>query len=179
MGRFAPFKSPADWASERNKNGFSPWGELGYDNVKWCNTYELEIKANKPYGYTWEAIDADKHVLYKINFCFGVEECGRSSAVCAYDINKKTYLSVDLKSESNMLANLSFHWQTALMRSYESSIKVFELELLEDGEEEDDSHLYADAQQLISLHSPYPSPLTVEAMPVKWLCPGTNEFFIK
>ncbi|KAM9656105.1 cation-independent mannose-6-phosphate receptor isoform 1-T1 [Morphnus guianensis] len=45
-------------------------------------------------SYTWEAIDADRHVLYKINLCFGVEECGRSSAVCAYNINKKSYLSV-------------------------------------------------------------------------------------
>ncbi|XP_065487218.1 cation-independent mannose-6-phosphate receptor [Caloenas nicobarica] len=45
-------------------------------------------------SYTWEAIDADKQVLYKINFCFGVEECGRSSAVCAYDVNQKTYMSV-------------------------------------------------------------------------------------
>lgn len=46
------------------------------------------------FSYTWEAIDVDRNVLYKINLCFGVEECGRSSAVCAYDINKKAYLSV-------------------------------------------------------------------------------------
>lgn len=46
-----------------------------------------------------------------------------------------------------MLANLLFLWQTALIRSYESSVKVFELELLENGEEEGDSHLYADASQ--------------------------------
>ena len=46
------------------------------------------------FSYTWEAIDADRHVLYKINFCFGVEECGKTSAVCAYDINKQNYMSV-------------------------------------------------------------------------------------
>uniref|UniRef100_A0A8C4P4C4 Insulin like growth factor 2 receptor n=1 Tax=Dromaius novaehollandiae TaxID=8790 RepID=A0A8C4P4C4_DRONO len=45
-------------------------------------------------SYTWEAIDADNRVFYKINLCYGVQECGRSSAVCAYDINRKTYLSV-------------------------------------------------------------------------------------
>uniref|UniRef100_A0A8C3PZL1 Insulin like growth factor 2 receptor n=1 Tax=Chrysolophus pictus TaxID=9089 RepID=A0A8C3PZL1_CHRPC len=44
--------------------------------------------------YTWEAIDTDKRVLYKINLCFGVEECGRSSAVCAYDVDKRAYMSV-------------------------------------------------------------------------------------
>ncbi|XP_051469304.1 cation-independent mannose-6-phosphate receptor isoform X1 [Apus apus] len=45
-------------------------------------------------SYTWEAIDADKRVFYKINFCDGVEECGRSSAVCAHDVNQMTYISV-------------------------------------------------------------------------------------
>ncbi|XP_027525200.1 cation-independent mannose-6-phosphate receptor [Corapipo altera] len=45
-------------------------------------------------SYTWKAIDTDKEVVYKINFCYGVEECGSTSAVCAYDIKKKTYLSV-------------------------------------------------------------------------------------
>nr|XP_054484731.1 cation-independent mannose-6-phosphate receptor isoform X5 [Agelaius phoeniceus] len=45
-------------------------------------------------SYTWEAIDADKEVLYKINFCSGVEECGRTSAVCAYDKKTNTHLSV-------------------------------------------------------------------------------------
>lgn len=48
-----------------------------------------------------------------------------------------------------MLANLLFLWQTALIRSYESSVKVFELEPLEDGEEEGDSRLYADASQTL------------------------------
>ncbi|XP_006264642.3 cation-independent mannose-6-phosphate receptor [Alligator mississippiensis] len=45
-------------------------------------------------GYTWEATDTDRQVLYKINFCDPIEECEGSSAVCAYDLNKKTYLSV-------------------------------------------------------------------------------------
>ncbi|XP_062428306.1 cation-independent mannose-6-phosphate receptor isoform X2 [Rhea pennata] len=45
-------------------------------------------------SYTWEAIDPDNQVFYKINLCYGVQECGGSSAVCAYDINRKTYLSV-------------------------------------------------------------------------------------
>ncbi|XP_074023125.1 cation-independent mannose-6-phosphate receptor [Numenius arquata] len=69
---------------------------------------------NDAYGdlcsYTWEAIDTDKHVLYKINLCFGVQECGKSSAVCAYDINKKTYLSVgdiDLQKVSKTLLELN------------------------------------------------------------------------
>lgn len=73
-----------------------------------------------------------------------------------------------------MLASLAFHWQTALMRSYEYSVKVFELELLEDGEEEDDSRLYADAQQLVSLHSPHTSPLTVEIL---WFQVVVNQCF--
>uniref|UniRef100_A0A8C5X5C4 Insulin like growth factor 2 receptor n=1 Tax=Malurus cyaneus samueli TaxID=2593467 RepID=A0A8C5X5C4_9PASS len=46
------------------------------------------------FRYTWKAIDADNEVLYKINFCSGVEECGRTSAVCAYDKKSKSYLSV-------------------------------------------------------------------------------------
>jgi len=57
-----------------------------------------------------------------------------------------------------MLASLALHWQTALMRSCESSVKVIDLELLEDGEEEDDSCLYADVQQLVSRHSLHPPP---------------------
>ncbi|OXB70385.1 UNVERIFIED_CONTAM: hypothetical protein H355_002798, partial [Colinus virginianus] len=46
------------------------------------------------FSYTWEAIDADRRVLYKINLCSDVEECGRSSAVCACDVDKKTCTSV-------------------------------------------------------------------------------------
>ncbi|NWJ02858.1 MPRI protein, partial [Crypturellus undulatus] len=58
------------------------------------------------FSYTWEAIDADNKVFYKINLCYGIQECGKSSAVCAYDINKKTYLSVgdlDLQKASKSL----------------------------------------------------------------------------
>ena len=73
-----------------------------------------------------------------------------------------------------MFANLAFHWQTALMRSCESSVKVFELELLENDEDEDDSCLYADAQQLVSLLSPHPSPLTVEIL---WFQAVVNQCF--
>nr|XP_027309114.2 LOW QUALITY PROTEIN: cation-independent mannose-6-phosphate receptor [Anas platyrhynchos] len=61
-------------------------------------------------SYTWEAIDTDRHVLYKINFCVGVEECGRTSAVCAYDINKKNYTSVgdlNLQRASKTLLELN------------------------------------------------------------------------
>lgn len=36
--------------------------------------------------------------------------------------------------------------------------------MLEDGEEKDDSCLYADAQHLVSLHSPHPYPLSVEIL---------------
>ncbi|XP_062345985.1 cation-independent mannose-6-phosphate receptor [Cinclus cinclus] len=61
-------------------------------------------------GYTWEAIDADKEVLYKINFCSGVEECGRTSAVCAYDIKNNTHRSVgdlDFQKVSENLLELN------------------------------------------------------------------------
>ncbi|CAM5101789.1 unnamed protein product [Eretmochelys imbricata] len=57
-------------------------------------------------SYTWEAIDIDKHVRYKINPCGGIEDCSGSSAVCAYDLNKKVYLSVgdsSLKRSSQSL----------------------------------------------------------------------------
>lgn len=60
------------------------------------------------------------------------------------------------------------------MRSCKSSVKVFELELLEDGEEEDDSHLNADAQQLVSFHSPHTSLLTVEIL---WFQAVVNQCF--
>nr|XP_013042229.2 cation-independent mannose-6-phosphate receptor isoform X1 [Anser cygnoides] len=72
------------------------------------------VDTNRPafflFSYTWEAIDADRHVLYKINLCFGVEECGRTSAVCAYDINKQNYMSVgdlNLQKASKTLLELN------------------------------------------------------------------------
>uniref|UniRef100_A0A8B9Q7D4 Insulin like growth factor 2 receptor n=1 Tax=Apteryx owenii TaxID=8824 RepID=A0A8B9Q7D4_APTOW len=47
---------------------------------------------------------------YKINLCYGVQECGRSSAVCAYDINRKTYLSVgDLGLQKTSKTLLEFN----------------------------------------------------------------------
>uniref|UniRef100_A0A8C4YRY5 Insulin like growth factor 2 receptor n=1 Tax=Gopherus evgoodei TaxID=1825980 RepID=A0A8C4YRY5_9SAUR len=58
------------------------------------------------FSYTWEAIDVDKHVRYKINPCGGIEDCDGSSAICAYDLNKKVYLSVgdsSLKRSSKSL----------------------------------------------------------------------------
>uniref|UniRef100_A0A8B9SD20 Insulin like growth factor 2 receptor n=1 Tax=Apteryx owenii TaxID=8824 RepID=A0A8B9SD20_APTOW len=62
------------------------------------------------FSYTWEAIDTDNHVFYKINLCYGVQECGRSSAVCAYDINRKTYLSVgDLGLQKTSKTLLEFN----------------------------------------------------------------------
>uniref|UniRef100_A0A8C0J8H0 Insulin like growth factor 2 receptor n=1 Tax=Chelonoidis abingdonii TaxID=106734 RepID=A0A8C0J8H0_CHEAB len=56
-----------------------------------------------PTSYT---IDVDKHVRYKINPCGGIEDCDGSSAICAYDLNKKVYLSVgdsSLKRSSKSL----------------------------------------------------------------------------
>uniref|UniRef100_A0A8B9Q9A9 Insulin like growth factor 2 receptor n=1 Tax=Apteryx owenii TaxID=8824 RepID=A0A8B9Q9A9_APTOW len=52
----------------------------------------------------------NNHVFYKINLCYGVQECGRSSAVCAYDINRKTYLSVgDLGLQKTSKTLLEFN----------------------------------------------------------------------
>ncbi|XP_064014257.1 cation-independent mannose-6-phosphate receptor [Pogoniulus pusillus] len=61
-------------------------------------------------SYTWQAIDVDKQVLYRINLCFAVQDCGKSSAVCAYDVKKKTYQSVgdlSLKKVSESLVELN------------------------------------------------------------------------
>ncbi|XP_029452555.1 cation-independent mannose-6-phosphate receptor isoform X2 [Rhinatrema bivittatum] len=63
----------------------------------------LEAAAQSPSfpelcGYTWDAIDTDKHVHYKINLCDKVPstECGglEASAICAHDLSTDTYTSV-------------------------------------------------------------------------------------
>ncbi|NWU92230.1 MPRI protein, partial [Upupa epops] len=80
------------------------------------------------FSYTWEAIDVDKHVLYKINLCDGVEACGKSSAICAHDIKNKTSLSVgDLNSlkVSDTLMELKTTqncWQQGGQHQLESNI---------------------------------------------------------
>uniref|UniRef100_A0A8C4YSS2 Insulin like growth factor 2 receptor n=1 Tax=Gopherus evgoodei TaxID=1825980 RepID=A0A8C4YSS2_9SAUR len=66
----------------------------------------IHLNNMKELFYTWEAIDVDKHVRYKINPCGGIEDCDGSSAICAYDLNKKVYLSVgdsSLKRSSKSL----------------------------------------------------------------------------
>ncbi|XP_075410409.1 cation-independent mannose-6-phosphate receptor isoform X1 [Tenrec ecaudatus] len=47
-------------------------------------------------SYTWEAVDIESNILYKINVCGNVpvSQCGQSSAICMYNWKKKTYLSV-------------------------------------------------------------------------------------
>ncbi|XP_075059666.1 cation-independent mannose-6-phosphate receptor [Mixophyes fleayi] len=48
-------------------------------------------------GHTWEAIDDEKHVYYKINVCVNLNasDCGGvESAICAHDINQNTFQSV-------------------------------------------------------------------------------------
>uniref|UniRef100_A0A8C8S5J2 Insulin like growth factor 2 receptor n=1 Tax=Pelusios castaneus TaxID=367368 RepID=A0A8C8S5J2_9SAUR len=67
----------------------SIWVAMPQTNILLLRTYFLILLT-----YTWEAIDIDKHVLYKINPCGGIEECEGSSAVCAFDRNQKTYMSV-------------------------------------------------------------------------------------
>ncbi|XP_078412852.1 cation-independent mannose-6-phosphate receptor [Cetorhinus maximus] len=44
-------------------------------------------------GYTWEAIDSEKGINYKINLCTPLN-CGSLSAICAYHSSQKTNQSV-------------------------------------------------------------------------------------
>ncbi|XP_067900725.1 cation-independent mannose-6-phosphate receptor [Heterodontus francisci] len=44
-------------------------------------------------GYTWEAIDSEKGINYKINLCTPLN-CGSLSAICAYSSSQKTNQSV-------------------------------------------------------------------------------------
>ncbi|KAM4694239.1 cation-independent mannose-6-phosphate receptor [Discoglossus pictus] len=60
-------------------------------------------------GYTWEAIDTDKNVHYKINVCDSLsdQDCGgTASAICAHDIKTNTYQAVgkaSTQSNQNLL----------------------------------------------------------------------------
>uniref|UniRef100_A0A8B9CPG0 Insulin like growth factor 2 receptor n=1 Tax=Anser brachyrhynchus TaxID=132585 RepID=A0A8B9CPG0_9AVES len=70
------------------------------------------VDTNRPafflFSYTWEAVDADRHVLYKINFCFGVEECGRTSAVLSFLLRTSKTL-LELNTTANCLQKDSQH----------------------------------------------------------------------
>nr|XP_014346456.1 PREDICTED: cation-independent mannose-6-phosphate receptor [Latimeria chalumnae] len=56
-------------------------------------------------SYTWDAIDTDKDVRYKINLCESLPsaDCGGSSAICAYDVAKKNLQSVGDSSQKKDL----------------------------------------------------------------------------
>uniref|UniRef100_A0A8D0GH90 Insulin like growth factor 2 receptor n=1 Tax=Sphenodon punctatus TaxID=8508 RepID=A0A8D0GH90_SPHPU len=63
------------------------------------------------FSYTWEAIDTDKHVHYKINPCGGVADCTKSSAICAYATNK-TFSVGDSSLKRNSKLLLEFNTTT-------------------------------------------------------------------
>ncbi|KAM4770926.1 cation-independent mannose-6-phosphate receptor [Rhinophrynus dorsalis] len=53
-------------------------------------------------GHTWEAIDTDKNVHYRINVCSNLpaEECGgKTSAICAHNVEKNTYHFVSITGD--------------------------------------------------------------------------------
>ncbi|XP_043930853.1 cation-independent mannose-6-phosphate receptor [Protopterus annectens] len=47
-------------------------------------------------GYTWDAVDTDKNVHYKLSICSSLpdEECGGTSAICAYNTTSKSRHSI-------------------------------------------------------------------------------------
>lgn len=47
-------------------------------------------------SYTWEAVDTQNKMLYKISICGNVDiaQCGPSSAICMHDLKTNSYHSV-------------------------------------------------------------------------------------
>ncbi|XP_068088128.1 cation-independent mannose-6-phosphate receptor [Hyperolius riggenbachi] len=60
-------------------------------------------------GHTWEAIDEDKKIQYKINICENLKasDCGGTEcSICSFDIRKKTFTPVGnlpVQSDNNVL----------------------------------------------------------------------------
>ncbi|XP_038659271.1 cation-independent mannose-6-phosphate receptor isoform X2 [Scyliorhinus canicula] len=65
--------------------------------VLWCVWSGAQAAEPDQYpelcGYTWEAIDSEKGIIYKINLCTPLN-CGSLSAICAFNSSQKTNQSV-------------------------------------------------------------------------------------
>ncbi|XP_069788171.1 cation-independent mannose-6-phosphate receptor [Narcine bancroftii] len=60
-------------------------------------------------GHTWEAIDSEKRITYKINLCTPLQ-CGQLSAICAYNSSQKSNYSVgDFALRSELVNHLQYN----------------------------------------------------------------------
>ncbi|XP_055495415.1 LOW QUALITY PROTEIN: cation-independent mannose-6-phosphate receptor [Leucoraja erinacea] len=60
-------------------------------------------------GHTWEAVDTEKGTTYKINLCMPLQ-CGRSSAICAYDpLLKSNYSVGDFVLKSGLVDHFEYN----------------------------------------------------------------------